>query len=306
MENKLRQLQAPKRSTEMKQASFLAISEKVNQRKKRQIRSYYSVVLATAVLLALLTASLLEDTQRVDKMTATSPLTIERGYAIPNESTDNLTHLSKWYYFDKNKMNEDDLAFIQPYITKLYASNSKGEEFTHSPFAQLLLVMSDGQVAQVAVLFDYDNEQYSLVDINSKHSLPITIDEAREIEHMIIDQAEKSLVGLIEVLLFAFLVVLYIAAVMKISPLKKEARESKKRSFYFLVAVVMYVVYTFISGLSLYFFHSYNALFIASGMTILLLVKVLLEYYNGRFERSLFEVPVFFLFVLLVTIVRCL
>ena len=166
--------------------------------------------------------------------------------------------------------------------------------------------MSDGQVAQIAVLFDYDNDRYSLVDINSKHALPITIDEAREIEHMMIDQAGKSLVGLVKVLLFAFLVVLYIAAVMKISPLKKEARGSKKESFYFLAAVVTYVVYTFIGGLSLYFFHSYNALFIASAMTILLLVKVLIEYYNGRFERSIFEVPAFFLFVLLVTIVRCL
>ena len=306
MENELRQLQAPKRSTATKQSSLLAIRETVNRRKKRQIRHYYSVVLAAAVLLVLLTASLLEGTQPVDNMTSASTLTINQGYTIQNEWNGNLTHLSKWYYFDKKKVNENDLAFIQPYITKLYASNGKGEEFTYTPSNQLLLVMEDGQVAQVAVLSHSDNDHYSLVDINSKQSLPITLEEAQEVERMMMDSAEKLFVDFVELVLICFLVVLYIAAVMKISPLKKEACKSKKWSFYFLAGVVIYVVYTVVSGVSLYFFHSYNALFIASVMSILLLLRVMMEYYNGRFERRIFEVPVFFLFILLVTIVRSL
>ncbi len=208
-----------------------------------------------------------------------------------NESIVDLTYMTKWYYFDKNKVNEQDLAIIQPFITKLYASNVKLEQLPQTPDEQLLLVMSDGRVAQLAVFNDHTNDQYTLVDVNTKQALMITIDEAWTFSFMIFNYNDKSLMAIVELFFNILLVIMYVNIVLKISPKKKEKLELKRKRYFFFVGIGTYIVYTFVNGLSLYYFHSYNGLFIASVMTSLLLVKTLIEYYNGRFDRSIFEVP---------------
>ena len=304
MDKELQQLQAPKRLNETKQLSYNTIQVKIAQRKKRKNLHYYSVVVAAAILFILLTTSFFNNTELVNEQTATSPLTIEKSYVTINESIVDLTYMTKWYYFDKNKVNEQDLAIIQPFITKLYASNVKLEQLPQTPYEQLLLVMSDGRVAQLAVLNDQVNNQYVLVDVNTKQALTITIDEARDIHFMIFDYNHKSLMAIVELFFYILLVILYVNTVLKISPKKKEKLELKKRRYFFFVSLVTCIVYTFVNGLSLYYFNSYNGLFIASVMTSLLLVKTLIEYYNGRFDRSILEVPIFFIFILLFTFVK--
>lgn len=304
MDKELQQLQAPKRLNETKQLSYNTIQVKIAQRKKRKNLHYYSVVVAAAILFILLTTSFFNNTELVNEKTATSPLTIEKGYVTINESIVDLTYMTKWYYFDKNKVDEYDLATIQPFITKLYASNVKLEQLPQTPDEQLLLVMSDGRVAQLAVLNDQVNNQYVLVDVNTKQALTITIDEARDIHFMIFDYNHKSLMAIVELFFYILLVILYVNTVLKISPKKKEKLELKRKRYFFFVGIGTYIVYTFVNGLSLYYFNSYNGLFIASVMTSLLLVKTLIEYYNGRFDRSILEVPIFFIFILLFTFVK--
>ena len=304
MDKELQQLQAPKRSNETKQSSYNTIRVKITQRKKRQNLHYYSIVIAAAILFMLLATSFFNNTELVNEQTATSPLTIEKGYVTINESIVDLTYMTKWYYFDKNKVNDYDLAIIQPFITKLYTSNVKLEQLPQTPDEQLLLVMSDGRVAQLAVLNDQVNNQYVLVDVNTKQALTITIDEAMDIHFMIFDYNHKSLMAIVELFFIILLVIMYVNIVLKISPKKKEKLELKTAKYYFLVGIGTYIVYTFVNGLSLYYFHSYNGLFIASVMTSLLLVKTLIEYYNGRFDRSILEVPIFFIFILLFTFVK--
>ena len=304
MDKELQQLQAPKRLNETKQLSYNTIQVKIAQRKKRKNVHYYSVVVAAAILFILLTTSFFNNTELVNEKTATSPLTIEKGYVTINESIVDLTYMTKWYYFDKNKVNDHDLAIIQPFITKLYASNVKLEQLPQTPDEQLLLVMSDGQVAQLAVFSDFTNDQYTLVDVNTKQALMITIDEAMDISLKIFNDNDKSLIAIVELFFIILLVIMYVNIVLKISPKKKEKLELKTAKYYFLVGIGTYIVYTFVNGLSLYYFHSYNGLFIASVMTSLLLVKTLIEYYNGRFDRSILEVPIFFIFILLFTFVK--
>ena len=304
MDKELQQLQAPKRLNETKQLSYNTIQVKIAQRKKRKNLHYYSVVVAAAILFILLTTSFFNNTELVNEQTATGPLTIEKSYVTINESIVDLTYMTKWYYFDKNKVDEYDLATIQPFITKLYASNVKLEQLPQTPDEQLLLVMSDGQVAQLAVFSDFNNDQYTLVDVNTKQALMITIDEAMDISLKIFNDNDKSLMAIVELFFYILLVILYVNTVLKISPKKKEKLELKRKRYFFFVGIGTYIVYTFVSGLSLYYFNSYNGLFIASVMTSLLLVKTLIEYYNGRFDRSILEVPIFFIFILLFTFVK--
>ena len=306
MNKELQQLQAPKRSNETKQLSYNTIRVKIEQRKKRKNVHYYSVLAAAAILFILLATSFFNNTKLVNEQTATSPLTIEKGYVTINESIVDLTYMMKWYYFDKNKVNEQDLAIIQPFITKLYTSNVKLEQLPQTLDEQLLLVMSDGRVAQLSVFSDFTNDQYTLVDVNTKQALMITIDEAMDIHFMIFDYNHKSLMAIVELFLNILLLIMYVTIVLKISPKKKEKLELKRKRYFFFVGLGTFIVYTFVSGLSLYYFHSYNGLFIVSVMTSLLLVKTLIEYYNGRFDRSIFEAPVFFVCVLLFTFVKLL
>ena len=252
----------------------------------------------------LLTTSFFNNTELVNEKTATSSLTIEKGYVTINESIVDLTYMTKWYYFDKNKVDEYDLATIQPFITKLYASNVKLEQLPQTPDEQLLLVMSDGQVAQLAVFSDFTNDQYTLVDVNTKQALIITIDEAKDIELILFNLSSKSLSVNAELFFMILLLILYVMIVLKISPKKKEKLELKRKRYFFFVGIGTYIVYTFVNGLSLYYFNSYNGLFIASVMASLLLAKTLIEYYNGRFDRSILEVPIFFIFILLFTFVK--
>ncbi len=80
MDKELQQLQAPKRSNETKQLSYNTIQVKIEKRKKRKNVHYYSVVVAAAILFILLTTSFFNNTELVNEKTATSPLTIEKGY----------------------------------------------------------------------------------------------------------------------------------------------------------------------------------------------------------------------------------
>ena len=304
MDKELQQLQAPKRLNETKQLSYNTIQVKIAQRKKRKNLHYYSVVVAAAILFILLTTSFFNNTELVNEKTATSPLTIEKGYVTINESIVDLTYMTKWYYFDKNKVDEYDLATIQPFITKLYASNVKLEQLPQTLDEQLLLVMSDGRVAQLAVFSDFTNDQYTLVDVNTKQALMITIDEAMDISLKIFNDNDKSLMAIVELFFYILLVILYVNTVLKISPKKKEKLELKRKRYFFFVGIGTYIVYTFVNGLSLYYFNSHNGVFIASVMASLLLLKTLIEYYNGRFNRSILEVPILFLVVLLFTFVK--
>jgi len=305
MDKDLQQLQAPKRSNETKKLSYTTIRAKIEKRKKRKNVHYYSVLAAAAILFILLATSFFNhNTELINEKTATSSLTIEKGYITTNDLIEDLTHMTNWYYFDKNKVNEQDLAIIQPFITKLYASNVKLEQLPQTPYEQLLLVMSDGRVAQLAVLNDQVNNQYVLVDVNTKQALTITIDEARDIHFMIFDYNHKSLMAIVELFFIILLVIMYVNIVLKISPKKKEKLELKTAKYYFSVGIGTYIAFTIVYGFSLYYFNSYNGLFIASVMASLLLLKTLIEYYNGRFDRSIFEIPVFFVFALLYTFVK--
>lgn len=307
MEKELQQLQAPKRLNETKQLSYHTIQIKINERKKRQNLHYYSIVVAAAVLFMLLATSFFNNnTELINKQTATSPLTIEKGYITTNDSVEDLTYMTKWYYFDKNKLNEHELATLQPFVTKLYASNMQLEEFPQLPSKQLLLVMSDGRIVQLAVLIDNNDEQFTIVDVNTKQALKLTMDESMDITDIYLDSLNKPLFFIFELFFIVLLFILYGTTVLKISPKKKEKLELKTTKYYFLVGIAFYVIYTFVSGLSLYYFHSNNGLFIASFMASLLLAKTLIEYYNGRFDRSILEVPIFFIFVLLFTFVNLL
>ena len=306
MDKELQQLQAPKRSNEIRQLSYTTIQTKIAQRKKRQNIHYYSIVMAAAVLFMLLATSFFNNnTELVNKQTATNPLTIERGYITTNDSTENLTFMTKWYYFDKNKLNEYELSTLQPFVTKLSTSNMLLEKFPQTPNKQLLLVMSNGRIVQLTLLSDSNDIQHDvLIDVNTKQALKLTMDESMDITAIFFDSANKSLRFIFELFIIILLFLLYGTTVHKISPKKKEKLELKTTKYYFLVGLAFYILYTFVSGLSLYYFHSHNGLFIASVMASLLLVKTLIEYYNGRFDRSIFEVPIFFIFVLLFTFVK--
>lgn len=302
MDKELQDSQAQKQSNEMMQSSNTTIQSNKNKNNKRKL-NYYSVAVAAAILLIILTFSIMRSEHESEK--TSSSLTIEKGYSIDIESTVDITHMTKWYYFEKNKVSEYDLGTVQPFISKLYNSNVKSEELPEAPDEQLLLRMSNGQVAQVAVIKDDTNDQYYFADVNTKQALLITIEEAKDITYMIFDSAKRSLIIPVQTFLFILLLIMYVNTVLKISPKKKEKLEMKKRSYYFFVGIGTYFVFTFVNGLSLYYFDSYNGLFIASVMASLLLMKALFEYYNGRFDRSIFEIPVFFVFVLLSTFVIC-
>mgnify|MGYP003446623064 CR=1 FL=1 len=308
MDKELQQLQAPKRSNEIRQLSYTTIQTKIAQRKKRQNIHYYSIVMAAAVLFMLLATSFFNNNTElvVNEQTATSPLTIEKGYITTNESTEDLMHMTKWYYFDKNKVSNYDLAIIQPIIEKLYASSQQLESFPQAPQEQLLLVMSDGRVTQLSLLNDQVNNQYLLVDVNTKQVLKLTMDESMDITAIYLDSGNKLLLFIVELFFILLLVILYVNTVLKISPQKKEKLALKHTKYYFLAGIGTYIVYSIVSGFSLYYFHSYNGLFIASVMASLLLAKTLIEYYNGRFDRSILEVPIFFIFILLFTFVKLL
>jgi len=110
--------------------------------------------------------------------------------------------------------------------------------------------------------------------------------------------------AIVELFFIILLVIMYVNIVLKISPKKKEKLELKTAKYYFSVGIGTYIAFTIVYGFSLYYFNSYNGLFIASVMASLLLLKTLIEYYNGRFDRSIFEIPVFFVFALLYTFVK--
>ncbi len=304
MDKELAQLQAPKRTQAAKQNSFNKIQAVINERQKYQKRSYYGVFAAAVILFVFLMASFFNGTQHVRETAAASPLTIEKGYVTANDSTADLTGMTNWYYFDKNEIDEEGLSLLQPFVTRLYELDNSISELPETPGQQLLLVMSKESAAQLAVL-TYD-ARYLLVDMNTKQSLPLTIEEARDIEIMMSDFAERSLVGLGRLIVLSFLIVVYIAIVLHISPKRKERLEGQKGRAYFFSGIGMYIVYMLANGLSLYYFHASNGLFIASMMAMLLLIKRLIEYYNGRFESSIYEVPILFLFTILFTFVKCL
>ena len=304
MDKMLEQLQAPKRHETVKRASYNKIQTTIHQRRKRQKRRYTSVLAAAVILFVFLTASFFPNRQPVMENTAAGLLTIEKGYAVANNSTVDLTYMMNWYYFDKNKVEKADLTMIQPFVTRLYEEGVPIEELPNAPTEQLLVEMSNGSVGQLAVI-PYDDE-YVLVEMNTKQSLPLTLEEARDIDIMISDTAERSLLGPGQLVILVFLIALYIAAILEISPGKKEKLEQRYRTRLFLAGIGMYLIYIFVNGLSLYYFQAYNGLFIASVMAMLLLLKRLVNYYNGRFEGSLYEVPLLFIFMLLFTFVKCL
>lgn len=302
MDKELAQLQAPKRTQTVKQASFNKIQTTIHQRRKRQKRSYYSVLAAAAVLFVFLAASIFTGRQPVGENTAADLVTIEKGYAIANNSTADLTYMTNWYYFEKNRVKEKDLALIQPFVTKLYEAGVPVDDLPKAPAEQLLLKMSAGSIEQIAVISN--NDQFVLVDMNTKQSLPLTFEEAMDIDMMMHDTVERSLLGLVRLLILSFLIAVYIAIVLQISPAKKEKMKSRNGHRYFFAAIGLYLIYTLVNGVSLYYFHAYNGLFIASAMALLLLLKWLIDYYNGRFESSIYEVPLLFIFTLLFTFVK--
>ncbi|WP_332645714.1 hypothetical protein [Lysinibacillus sp. 54212] len=306
MDKELQRLQAPGRSNQTKQSSFCELQKKINTRKRQQKRNYYSVLVATAVLLIFIATSMMNSPAMIEENDTAASLHIEKGYAINMDAAIDVRYMTKWYYFDKNKVSEYELGTVQPFLTKLFASNVRMKELPQLREEQLLLEMSNGQILQLALLYEDAKDQYILANINTKQALPLTMEEAKQIEFIIYNFAKKSYLGVVKLFLMILSLIAYLLVIMQISPKRKEKLESKKASYYVPVVFGTYVLYTIVAGISLYNFHSYNGLFIASIMTSLFIMKALGEYYNGRFERSLFEVPIFFVFVLLLTFVKCL
>lgn len=304
MDKMLKQLQAPKRNEAVKRASFNKIQNTVHQRQKRQKHRYTSVLAAAVILFVFLAASFFPNSQPVMENTTAGLLTIEKGYAVASNSTADLTYMMNWYYFDKNRVEKADLIMIQPFVTRLYEAGVPVEEMPKAPTEQLLVEMSTGSVVQIAVI-SYDDE-HILVDMNTKQSLFLTREEAMTIKRIMHDSAESSLSDYAQLVILLLLIALYIAVFLQISPGKKEKLEQRNRKRLFLEGIGTYLIYTFVNGLSLYYFQAYNGLFIANVMALLLLLKRLVNYYNGRFEGSLYEVPLLFIFILLFTFVKCL
>lgn len=298
MDKELQQLQAPVRTDEGRQKSLQIIQSGIKQREKYRKKQYYSVLAAAIVLISILAASFFDG---APNKLATNIGTIEKGYIVQHHST-NLSHMMKWYYFQKKKISQKNLAIIEPYIQSLPTSTEKTESLSIWPEKQLLLKMSNGQIKQVAI-FPYAEQQLMLIDAKTKQTIVLSVEESQSIKEKIL--ANKSLSIYLKLIIVMFLLVLWLSLMKYFKRPTGSPMKERGTLFYGGLGVAAYFLWSVISGFSYYIFDTLNGLFIAIVGALLLLGKICVDYYNGKASYPVVSVIPFFFVMLLVTFIYC-
>ncbi|MEC1178381.1 hypothetical protein P9B03_07805 [Metasolibacillus meyeri] len=301
MDRELLQLQAPVRTKIAKQTSLQAIQASIRQQQKRQKKQYYSVLVAAILLVSILSASFLNGTSNTTNNMAAQAGTIEKGYIVQHRATE-LSYMMQWYYFQKKKINEQNLTILEPYIQNIPTSTVKTESLSIWPEKQFLLKMSEGQIQQVAI-FPYEEQQLMFVDAHTRQTVVLAIEEAQEVSEII--GHTDSLNFFVKSLLLLVIGVIGMKGTYYFYRSKGEPKRERAKITYFLAGFCVYVLWTFINGISYYYFGAINGLFVATAWTLLFLGKLLIDYYKGKFNYSIFAIVPFFVMILAMIFVYC-
>ncbi|WP_107840009.1 hypothetical protein [Metasolibacillus meyeri] len=303
MDRELLQLQAPVRTKVGKQTSLQAIQASIRQQQKRQKKQYYSVLVAAILLVSILSASFLNGTSNTTNNMAAQAGTIEKGYIVQHRATE-LSYMMQWYYFQKKEISKQNLAMLESYLPQLpeEGASINKESITVLPEKQLLLKMSDGRLVQVAI-FPYEEQQLMFVDAHTRQTIVLSIEEAQEVSEII--GHTDSLNFFVKLLLLLVIGVIGMKGTYYFYRSKGEPKRERAKITYFLSGFCVYVLWTFINGISYYYFGAINGLFVATAWTLLFLGKLLIDYYKGKFNYSILAIVPFFVMILAMIFVYC-
>lgn len=290
MEQLFSGMEPPKRSKEEKQKSLQAIQHGLTIKKKKFNWPYYSVLAAAVALLFILIASLQTGTPTsVHLSTATAPV-IKNIYMFEQTDLDDepRTFMSKWYNLDKITLSKDEIKKISPAIERLQKGNGLANTSIDDNYTALIVQYDDGVEHFYAV--DIDTKQ--LINYETKEIAQLEQSELKTLSTLE-DELNERIPMLLNIIIILSAYVAYFIFRLKISPIRKIKFEQSNVSYWrqFGSGIGFYILISFISGFSKYFYGADNLLFFASFYGLFFVLQLFIRRFIKGQPYSYWEIP---------------
>lgn len=293
MDEQLKKLKAPERTATQRSASLQKIKAHTVKNGNRVKWQYYTTLVSAAMLLLVLLASILAPQQSgpATQVSANSSTQIEKIYFLKTFNNEYVPQISKWYYLGKNKASKKELELLVPYLNKLTTAEMNEVRYRNDSYQDFLVQYEDGSkhYVQMHLLDGHD-----LWDSTTHQKVALTEDEWLALQDIVESQNAwyRSALNLGLIILAYFV---YINVIRKVSPMLRLNFESQNRKIkrsQLWRGIGFYLLLILLVGQSGAIYSAVNLLFVASVLALFFSARLLLDYWNGNFKRSFWEIPI--------------